>query len=76
MYLLGMFYSQPVHFGHLGPNSTSWEFHCLSLYGLATLGENVPFGSFFLLNQWLWPFSGENVLARGFLILVRYILAV
>ena len=43
---LGMFYSHPVHFGHLGPNSTSWEFHCLSLYRSATLGENVPAGGF------------------------------
>ena len=60
MYLLGTFYSHPVHFGHLGPNCTTWEFHCLSLYSLATSGENVPFGSFLRPAGGFWPFSGKK----------------
>ena len=66
MYRLGVFSSQPVHFGHSGRKCTGWGFFYLCPYILAILGENVPPEVFFILSPYILAVLGENVPAGGF----------
>ena len=56
MYQLGVFYSQPEHFGHFGQKCTGCGVFVLSRYILATLGETVPDGVFLFSAGTFWPF--------------------
>ena len=56
---LGVFHSQPVHFGHFGQKCTSLGFFILSRYILVIGGENVPAGGFSFFGGTFWPFLAK-----------------
>ena len=68
IYRLGIFYCQPVHFGHFGRKCTGSGFFFLSRYILAILGDNVPAGGFLFIVGAFGHF-GRKCSASGFFIM-------
>ena len=64
MYLLAVFYSQGVHFGHCGRKCTSWAFFPLFRYVWAILREKIAGGGVLPLAGTFQPF-GANVYRLG-----------
>ena len=76
MYGLGVVYSQVVKIGHFRRKCTVQEFLCSGGTFLQFWAKMYRLGVFLRPAGGFWPFVRENVLARGFLIRVRYILAI
>ena len=67
MYLLAVFGSQVVHYGHFMRKYGGRRCFTLSWYILASLGENVPAGGFLFKAGTLLAIWGPNVPAENFL---------
>ena len=66
VYQLGVFYPQPVHYGHFWRKCTGSGFFILSWSILAILEENSSAGGHFILSLYILAIFSKNIPTGGF----------